>query len=123
MYLLDTHAVLWWLLDRSRLSQVARDTIENTRHVYLSAATTWEIAIKTASGKLQLPHDFKDKLDASRFEPLPVTATHTFGVMNLPPVHRDPFDRLLVAQAAIERLTLLTSDSEIQKYGVPVLAA
>lgn len=122
--LLDTHALLWWLNDDATLSPQARSAIadpENT--VYLSAVVVWEIRIKQAIGKLGLPSDFHQVLDAQQFVDLPVTVAHAHALAELPPIHNDPFDRMLVAQAVHERMFVATRDPEIARYGVDVVAA
>jgi PIN domain nuclease of toxin-antitoxin system len=120
--LLDTHTLLWWLGDPPTLSTRAREAIadpENT--VFLSAVVIWEIRIKEAIGKLRLPDEFEAILSQQPFVALPVTVEHAHTLKRLPPIHRDPFDRMLVAQALCERLTLVTRDTSIADYPVPSL--
>lgn len=122
--LLDTHAVLWWLDDDPTLSDAARAEIsdpENT--VYLSAVAVWEMRIKQGIGKLDLPDDFDEVLDGQAFSKLPVTVDHAHTIAGLPAIHRDPFDRMLVAQAVVEGMTIVTWDRRIAEYGVDVLLA
>ena len=122
--LLDTHAVLWWLKDDPALSEIARAAIadpENT--VFLSAVVVWEIRIKQGIGKLDLPDDFTEVLDGQRFAELPVRSVHAHAVAELPAVHRDPFDRMLVAQATVENMTIVTRDQSIATYSVDVITA
>lgn len=122
--LLDTHAVLWWLDDDPTLSDAARAEIsdpENT--VYLSAVAVWEMRIKQGIGKLDLPDDFDEVLDGQAFSKLPVTVDHAHTIAGLPAIHRDPFDRMLVAQAVVEGMTIVTRDRRIAEYGVDVLLA
>ncbi len=122
--LLDTHALLWWLGQPAALSVAARQAIadpDNT--VYLSAAVVWEIRIKAALDKLHLPANFREVLDEQPFLPLPVTVAHAHAIQSLPALHRDPFDRILVAQAVCERLTIVTRDRSIAGYPVPTLEA
>jgi PIN domain nuclease of toxin-antitoxin system len=122
--LLDTHALLWWLGDPGSLSLKARQAIadpENT--VFLSAVVVWEIRIKAALGKLDLPKEFREVLDDQPFIPLPLTVAHAHALEALPAIHRDPFDRMLVAQALSERLTIVTRDSSIPDYSVPTIEA
>jgi PIN domain nuclease of toxin-antitoxin system len=122
--LLDTCALLWWLDDPDRLSAEAREAIRDGRNaVYVSAASAWEIAIKTALGKLDAPDDLGGALAANRFLHLPVTIPHALAVRTLPDHHRDPFDRLLIAQALHEGLRLVSRDSDIAKYHVPQITA
>jgi PIN domain nuclease of toxin-antitoxin system len=123
--LLDAQAWLWWQADDSRLGPRARAAISRASEVRLSAATAWEIRIKVALGKLQLPRgcDIGAELDRDGFRELAVTIAHTEAVADLPLVHRDPFDRLLVAQALAEHLTIVTADHAIAQYPVTVLPA
>lgn len=123
-YLLDTHVVIWWLEAPERISSLARMEIANPRNVvYFSAASMFEIAAKEVAGKLRFSADFRDCLTACRFENLSVTVSHADAIRDLPQHHRDPFDRLLVAQACVEGLTIVTKDQLIQLYDVPTLAA
>ncbi|MGH3958381.1 type II toxin-antitoxin system VapC family toxin [Mycobacterium sp.] len=111
--LLDTHVVLWLLDDSPRLGKQARKRISGSAAVYVSAASTWEFAIKAAVGKITLPDDLEDAINRSAVRDLPVTRRHTLAsdLMALP--HKDPFDAILVAQATVERLTLLTADAKL----------
>jgi len=105
--LLDTHALLWWLADDIRLADAARAAIaDSANDAFVSAASAWEIAIKARLGKVSMPDDLGEQLAANSFTPLPVQLTHALAVRHLPDHHRDPFDRLLVAQAQVEGLTL-----------------
>lgn len=116
--LLDTHLLLWWLAGSRSLSRTARALIsapENT--VFVSAVSLWEIWLKESLGKLRLPADFERKLAAESFESLPLTAAQARHVAKLPWHHRDPFDRMLVAQARAENLILLTADHRVTAYG------
>ena len=109
--LLDTHALLWWLGDPASLSARAREAIVNPENtVFLSAVVVWEIRIKEAIGKLELPEEFGEVLDQQPFVALPVTVEHAHAVGRLPAIHSDPFDRMLVAQALCDCL-LYTSDA------------
>jgi len=122
--LLDTHALLWWLADDPSLSDSARSTIadpENT--VFLSAVVVWEIRIKQGIGKLELPDNFRQAFDDEQFVDLPVTVVHAHALADLPPLHRDPFDRMLVAQAKVEGMAVVTRDPTIRAYGVRVVEA
>lgn len=122
--LLDTHVVLWWLSDDPTLSDAARSAIadpENT--VFLSAVVVWEIRIKQGIGKLDLPENFGAVLAEQRFPELAVTVQHADAIAVLPAIHRDPFDRLLVAQAMVEKMTIVTRDSAIAAYGVNIIVA
>ncbi|MFA6112218.1 MAG: type II toxin-antitoxin system VapC family toxin [Candidatus Latescibacterota bacterium] len=122
--LLDTHVVLWWLDDPQQIAPKAREAIaDGLNDVFVSAASAWEVAIKAALGKLQAPDDLEAALAEAGFTTLPITVRHALGVRELPDVHQDPFDRILVAQARIEGLTLVTRDPRLGQYGVTVLAA
>jgi PIN domain nuclease of toxin-antitoxin system len=123
--LLDTHALLWTLLERHRLSATASAAIEEkASEIYVSAVSAWEIEIKRASGKLRLPDGFEAALEMQDFTALPVTMRHAHAVELLPRHHRDPFDRMLIAQAEVEQLTLVTSDRAIRHhYPVATLPA
>jgi len=122
--LLDTHALLWWLDDPQHLSKAARKAITDGKNtVYVSAAVVWEIAIKRSLGKLDAPHDLEGAMASNRFLPLPVTIPHALAVEMLPGHHRDPFDRLLIAQAQYEGIKLVSRDSHVPLYGVPHIVA
>jgi PIN domain nuclease of toxin-antitoxin system len=122
--LLDTHVLLWALGSPSTLGAQARTAIENRRTLVLvSAATAWEIGAKAALGKLRIPPDLREQLLEKRFTALPVNVEHGLRVGDLPLHHRDPFDRLLVAQAQLEGLTIVTRDPRIAAYDVETLAA
>ena len=118
--LLDTNVLLWWFADSPRLSRDAREIITASPVVYVSAATTWEIEIKRTLGKLRAPPDLEGALSASHFVPLPITVPHSIAAAKLPRHHDDPFDRMLIAQANSEGLTLLTSDYRLRDYGVNI---
>lgn len=120
--LLDTHALLWSVGDTDRLSPAARDVLSaGVVPAYVSAASVWEIAIKRASGKLKAPDDLLDQVAAARFGELGVTFKHAMLAGSLPRHHSDPFDRMLVAQAQSEKLTLVTGDAKLAAYDVRVL--
>ena len=117
-YLLDTHILLWWLGNNPSLKPQARELIANPNNaIFLSAVTLWEIWLKQSIGKLTLPVDFEPRLAKEGFESLPLSSEHTKIVSTLPWHHRDPFDRMLVAQAMATNFKLLTVDKEIAKYG------
>lgn len=121
--LLDTHTLLWWLADEP-LSDRSRRTIADPRTtVYVSAVSAWEISIKIALGKLEAPGDLEAQIERHRFRPLPVTIGHALRAGGLPPLHVDPFDRMLVAQAQLEEATIVTRDPALAGYGVPTLVA
>jgi len=124
--LLDTHTFLWWNLDDSQLSTTAREFIANgTNEVFLSAASAWEIAVKAARGRLFLPASpdqyVADRMRHHRFSALPIELSHALQVYQLPAIHQDPFDRVLIAQSQLEGLPLLTADPEIGRYDVDVI--
>jgi PIN domain nuclease of toxin-antitoxin system len=119
--LVDTHALLWWLADDAALSPAARDAIADpTNEPLVSTASVWEIAIKRFLGKLTAPDDLPDRISDGGFEWLAVSAVHAWQVGGLPAHHRDPFDRLLIAQALVERLPIVTTDQRFGAYGVDV---
>jgi len=120
--LLDTHVVLWWLSDDPALATELKDRLDHEPDVYVSAATIWEIAIKQSIGKLK-PDDLPERVRDSGFRHVDITAEHSIAAARLPPLHRDPFDRMLIAQAKAEDLTLVTRDAEIAKYDLEILAA
>lgn len=122
--LLDTHVFLWWIGDDKKLGPKARAAIASPQNaVLVSAATAWEIAVKRATGKLELRGDIAQSISDSQFAELPITVEHAVAAGELPNLHRDPFDRALIAQARIEDLTLLTQDDQITQYDVAVLDA
>lgn len=121
--LLDTHVLLWALAGR-RLSREAKAAIEDPSNaVLVSAATLWELTIKASLGRLTMPDDLAAVLADEDIEVLAITGAHAFAVGKLPALHRDPFDRLLVAQARAEHLVLVTRDEQLARYDVDVLAA
>lgn len=120
--LLDTHVAIWWLSGDRRLSATTRKAIEDVPNVFLSAVSLWEIFVKQDTGRLDLPPGFVDALHDDFIE-LRLTFDHAVEGRSLPLLHRDPFDRMLVAQAKVEGLTIVTADPVLSGYGVPVLAA
>jgi len=125
-YLLDTHVLLWWLFDDPKLSGPARDVIRAPENrILVSSASGWEIATKSRLGKL--PHaggitgNLPSLLQKARFTILPITMVHALAAGALPGSHRDPFDRMLIAQGQIEQLPIVTSDRAFKKYPVELL--
>ena len=122
--LLDSHVLLWALEAPERLVDEARDAIASpANRVAVSAACVWELAIKQALGKLRLPTEFLAGIAAASFTPLSVTLEHAFAAGALPRHHDDPFDRMLVAQAQLEGLTIVTRDPALRRYEVTILGA
>jgi PIN domain nuclease of toxin-antitoxin system len=118
--LLDTHALLWWLSGDAMADDAVAAIASPDTLVVVSAASVWEAAIKASLGKLVIPGSLADAVVDEGFEPLPVTAAHGERAGALPPHHRDPFDRLLVAQAQAEGLTLMSRDPAFRPYDVAV---
>jgi PIN domain nuclease of toxin-antitoxin system len=118
--LLDTNVLLWWFADSPRLRSDVREMIIASPVVYVSAATTWEIEIKRALGKLKAPADLEEALSESNFVPLVITVVHSITAAKLPRHHDDPFDRMLIAQASLESLMLVTVDKRLKDYKATV---
>jgi PIN domain nuclease of toxin-antitoxin system len=115
--LIDTHILIWWLSDDSKLSSSEKDLIADPDNlVFVSAAACWEITVKKMIGKLDAPDDLPAALVANDFIELPITVQHTQSLYQLPPHHNDPFDRIMVAQALSEDLAFMTRDSKIHLY-------
>jgi PIN domain nuclease of toxin-antitoxin system len=122
--LLDTNVLLWWLDDHPSLSPRAKSVIaDGSNLVFVSTAVIWEIRIKQALGKLEIPAYFRKVLDQQGFELLDITTDHAYAVGDLPTHHRDPFDRMLVAQAKLERLTLVTGDRRLKRFHTSLISA
>jgi PIN domain nuclease of toxin-antitoxin system len=124
--ILDTHTFLWWIVDDPRLSARAREIIgDGTNELLLSAASGWEMATKAGLGKLDLPGDLEafilDQMALNAIASLPVLMSHALHIQKLPRHHRDPFDRLLVSQAELEKLPVLTADPQIAQYAVTTI--
>lgn len=124
--LLDTHAFLWWVTDDDRLSERAGELIaDGANDVFFSAASAWEIAIKAGLGRIRLYEDAwsltPQQLERNAFQALPIHVAHAVAVITLPDVHGDPFDRMLVAQALTEGLTIVSADEDLARYPVPVV--
>lgn len=122
--LIDTHIFLWFYLEPHRIKQNARNFLSNTvrNEIFISHVTAWEISIKYGVGKLKLPDVpeiwFPDRIRRAGFLPLPIELQHTLRVHNLPPIHKDPFDRLLISQSNAENLLIITEDPNFKKYQV-----
>ena len=123
--LLDTHVYLWWLDNPSLLSKKAVELIENPNNtVFISAAVSWEIAIKKSIGRLLVPNEIMNFMDTLSFIELPITIQHTQELVLLEQIHNDPFDRILLAQASIEKLTFITRDKQNLRYsGIKLIKA
>ncbi len=122
--LLDTHALLWWLDANPLLSEKAKSYIaDGSNLVFVSAVIIWEIRIKQALGKLEIPSNFRQVLEQQPFEMLAITAEHAHAVGDLPAIHRDPFDRMLIAQAKVEGFTIVTRDFIVQQYNIKTIQA
>ena len=121
--LLDTNVVLWMLDDPERLSSLARDAIDDASNTLMvSTVSILEVAIKLSTGKLEIAYDLLEAVAEEGCEILEVKAEHAWTVRSLPLIHRDPFDRLLVAQAQVEKITLLAADRALTRYGKAVRA-
>jgi PIN domain nuclease of toxin-antitoxin system len=122
--LLDTHVLLWWLADDPSLAREAEVAIADAASaVFVSAATAWEIAIKQALGKLDAPSDLERQIEVNRFKALSISTGHAYSAGTLPRHHDDPFDRMLVAQAMAEGLTIVTRDPRLRAYGASTMPA
>lgn len=124
--LLDTHVFLWWINDDPKLGHNARDIIRNIdNHLMFSAASGWEISIKVKLGKLDVADDIStfmfEQIRLNAITELPVSMSHALHVATLPNLHRDPFDRLLIAQAQLERIPILTGDEQFKAYSLEVI--
>ncbi|CAB1076338.1 twitching motility protein PilT [Alkalispirochaeta odontotermitis] len=125
-YLLDTHAFLWFVLDDQRISNEAKSIIEDSKNkIYFSAASAWEIAIKTKLARLKIEGEFEsfiiEQLSTNSFVPLSISISHSLYTHRLPQVHKDPFDRIIIAQSALENLLLISKDREIRKYEIAMV--
>lgn len=121
--LVDSHVGLWWLDDHPSLGPRCREHLELADEVFFSAVTPWELGIKRALGRIAIPDGLGDALVAAGFRPLPVTVEHAERAPTLPAHHRDPFDRMLIAQAQVEALTLATADDALRPYDIDLLDA
>jgi len=121
-YLLDSHILVWLDSGDDRLNPAVLEMLRRAEQRYLSAVTAWELSLKQAAGKLRLRKPVGSMLGAFGLVELPVAIRHGDRAAQLPMHHRDPFDRMLVAQALVEDLILVTADDELARYGVPILA-
>lgn len=122
--LLDTHVLLWCLSSPDRLGRETRKKLEAAAQVvFVSAVSAWEIELKRALGKLKAPNDLAEQLVHNRFTELPVHLRHVRALRTLPDHHRDPFDRMLIAQAIADKLVIVTADDRIRSYPVRTLPA
>ncbi|NND04234.1 MAG: type II toxin-antitoxin system VapC family toxin [Acidimicrobiia bacterium] len=115
---MDSHIVVWWLEDNQSLGSQCRELIADADEAYFSAVTPWELGIKRSLGKLTMPEGLSDVLESEGFKSLSITAAHAELAPSLPPHHRDPFDRMLVAQAQLETLVLVTADNTLAGYDI-----
>jgi PIN domain nuclease of toxin-antitoxin system len=120
--LIDTPVFLWILSGDRRLKAKSRDVIRNADRGFVSLVSAWEVAIKAGLGKLVFPIQFEPAITESGLTPLAISFAHVAAIQHLPNHHRDPFDRLLVAQAVMEGLTLISADHRLAKYGIPFVA-
>lgn len=122
--LLDTNALIWAFSAPQRLSEYARETISDEENdVLVSVVSVWEIGVKRAKRRLDIPDNLEAMIAAKRFDPLPLTLRHALAVESLPNEHHDPFDRMLIAQAQLDGLTMVTSDRAMHRYPISVLSA
>jgi PIN domain nuclease of toxin-antitoxin system len=124
--LLDTHVFLWWITDDPQLSvQIRRIISDIDNEFFFSAASCWEIAIKAQLGKIKLPakpdNFISEQLAVNAIQSMPVQSSHALHVFNLPPLHRDPFDRIIVAQSSLENIPVITSDFLISQYDIAAI--
>lgn len=122
--LLDTHVLIWSLENNATLSDIAREAIVDGENVvFVSAVSVWEISVKQTLGKLSVPDNLISEIQLHRFTPLEIDFHHAKLAGELPPIHKDPFDRMLIAQAMLEKLQLVTRDSFMSQYDVKILNA
>ncbi|HEX4044731.1 MAG TPA: type II toxin-antitoxin system VapC family toxin [Gammaproteobacteria bacterium] len=123
-YLLDTHVILWWFTDPKKISPKANKIIKDKSNtIFLSSASFWEMAIKKSLERLTLPHNLLETVTAESFKILPILPEESLGVADLPLLHSDPFDRILIIQAKLNDLILITHDKKIAEYPVVTIAA
>ncbi|OGV28403.1 MAG: hypothetical protein A3F18_08645 [Legionellales bacterium RIFCSPHIGHO2_12_FULL_37_14] len=123
-YLLDTHVILWWFTTPEEIHKRARNIIENVEEsIFISTVSLWEMAIKQSIGRLTLPAQLLTLITKAGFQTLPILPEEGLSVADLPLLHQDPFDRLLIIQAKLHNLVLLTRDNKIKQYTVPIIEA
>jgi PIN domain nuclease of toxin-antitoxin system len=123
-FLLDTQVFIWWMKEDAELSKDIKLILKNPQNIiYLSTVSVWEMIIKKTLRKLRLPSEWKQTISNSHFITLPVYLKHTLRLESLPIRHKDPFDRMLIAQALSEEVTLISGDEKIWRYGLPVIKA
>lgn len=116
-YMLDTHIVLWWYLDSPQLKSEFRKLIaDSANEIYVSAAAIWEIEVKRRNGKLNCPPDMMERIKADGFRILPIMAEHLVPLRTIPPIHNDPFDRIMVCQSLAENIPLISCDKNVNAY-------
>lgn len=121
-YLVDTNIFLWWIDGNKRLKSPVKEILEEVANtIYISVGSIWEMSIKISSGKLKAKYSLQKMVSKSKFQVLPIFFEHVLELKNLPRIHKDPFDRVLIAQAKAENLLLITSDSKIWKYNSKVI--
>ena len=116
-YLLDTHVILWWYQDSPQLEKRHRQVIaDNENEIFVSAAAIWEIEVKRRNGKLDCPPDMMERIKADGFKLLPIMAEHLVPLRTIPPIHNDPFDRIMVCQSIVEKIPLISYDPKVNAY-------
>ncbi len=116
-YLLDTHVILWWYLDLPQLEKRHRRIIaDSANELYVSAAAIWEIEVKRRNGKLDCPPDMMERIKADGFKLLPIMAEHLVPLRTIPPIHNDPFDRIMVCQSLVEKIPIISYDDKVNAY-------
>ena len=121
-FLIDTHIFIWWMGKSSKLSKNIVRLLNNPEnYIFLSIASVWEIIIKQGKEKLRIPQDIEGGIKESGFILLPIEISHVLRIRKLPSFHRDPFDRILIAQTIVEHLTLVTDDAKMKKYDVRLM--
>jgi len=125
-YLLDTHAFLWFVMDDKRISRKAKSIIKDSKNkIYFSAASAWEMAIKVKLERLKIKGDLEpfiiEQLSTNNFIPLSITISHSLYIERMPQIHKDPFDRIIIAQSILEDIPLISTDKKIRKYPTTVV--